>query len=119
MKTIRGVPLRKPAARINWDDTCKAACVELHQHIINQPLAHWSPFELINDDNCLVSMTDASDEGVAVCLFVVPKPDASKPDDGRPEGSLHCNTGCDKLIDTVYWTRVNVAGTRMKLSSLG
>ena len=27
-------------------------------------------------DNCLVSMTDASDEGVAGCLFVVQKPDA-------------------------------------------
>ena len=40
------------------------------------PLAYWSPFELINDDNCLVSMTDASDDGVAGCLFVVKKADA-------------------------------------------
>ena len=63
-------------ARINWDDACIAACIELHDHIVNQPLAYWSPFDLINDDNCLVSMTDASDEGVAGCLFVVQKPDA-------------------------------------------
>ena len=29
-----------PRARINWDDTCKAACVELHAHITNRPLGH-------------------------------------------------------------------------------
>ena len=65
-----------PRARINWDETCLAACLELHQHIVNQPLAYWSPVDLINDDNCLISMTDASDEGVAGCLFVVRKADA-------------------------------------------
>ena len=65
-----------PRAHINWDDTCKAACIELHDHIVNRPLAYWSPFELINDDNCLVAMTDASDEGVAGCLFVVKNADA-------------------------------------------
>ena len=65
-----------PRARINWDEACKNACIELHDHIVNRPLAYWSPFELINDDNCLVSMTDASDDGVAGCLFVVKKADA-------------------------------------------
>ena len=64
---------KAPKARINWSDECKNACIELHEHIVNQPLAFWSPFELINS---LVSMTDASDEGVAGCLFVVRKPDA-------------------------------------------
>ena len=28
-----------PRARINWDDTCEAACMELHQHIFNRPTA--------------------------------------------------------------------------------
>ena len=65
-----------PRARINWDDACKTACDEFHDHIVNRPLAYWSPFELINDDNCLVSMTDASDDGVAGCMFVVQKADA-------------------------------------------
>ena len=62
---------KAPNARINWRDECKNACIELHEHMLNQPLAFWSPFDLINDDNCIVSMTDASDEGVAGCLFVV------------------------------------------------
>jgi hypothetical protein len=51
-----------PRARINWGEACQTACIELHDHIVNRPLAYWSPFELINDDNCLVSMTDASDD---------------------------------------------------------
>ena len=67
---------KAPKARINWSDECINACIELHAHIVNQPLAFWSPLDLINEDNCLVSMTDASDEGVAGCLFVVRKPDA-------------------------------------------
>ena len=24
-----------PRARANWDDACKSACVELHEHILN------------------------------------------------------------------------------------
>ena len=43
---------------------------------MNRPLAYWSPFKLINDDNCLISMTDDSGDGVAGCLFVVKKADA-------------------------------------------
>ena len=68
---------KAPKARINWSDECKNACIELHEHIVNQPLAFWSPFNLINDDNFLVSMTDTSGEWVAGCLFVVKKADAT------------------------------------------
>ena len=35
-----------PKARINWSDECKNACGQLHKHIVNQPLAFWSPFNL-------------------------------------------------------------------------
>ena len=29
-----------PRARINWDEACKNACIELHDHIVNRPLAY-------------------------------------------------------------------------------
>ena len=62
---------KAPTARINWSEECVNACIELHEHIVNQPLAFWSPFDLINDDNCLVSMTDAivMKESLDVCLW--------------------------------------------------
>ena len=67
---------KAPKVRINWNDECKTSCIELHENIVNQPLAYWSPLDLINDDNRLISKTDASDEGVAGCMFVVRKADA-------------------------------------------
>ena len=61
---------------VKWGEDCIQACLELYEHITNRPMAYWSPFNLITDDNCLVSMTDASDDAVSGSLFVVRKPDA-------------------------------------------
>ena len=105
-----------PRARINWDDDCMAACTELHNHIVNRPLAYWSPFELIHDDTCLVSMIDASDEGVAGCLFVAWKPDAR---DVTMEDlkDHHMATLIAMMPSTPrYWMSVKEAGTHMRLS---
>ena len=62
--------------RLQWPDECTEACHELHKHIANQPLAHWSPHSILTALTCLIAMTDASDDAVAISLFVVKQSDA-------------------------------------------
>ena len=61
---------------VKWGEECIQACKELYEHITNRSMAYWSPFDLITEDNCLIAMTDASDDAVSGSLFVVRKLDA-------------------------------------------
>ena len=62
--------------RLQWPQECLDACQELNDHITNQPLASWSPASLLTEHTCLVAMTDASDDAIAISLFVVKMADA-------------------------------------------
>ena len=68
--------------RIRWDHECDAAMAELRERMRNMPRKMYDPFELLDDDHCLVIMGDAAETGIGAGLFMVQKGNA---DDVVPE----------------------------------
>ena len=64
--------------RMKWTEECKAACHELYEHITNRPYRYLKPETMIDDDHCLVIVTDASDDAIGMTLVRVNKPCASQ-----------------------------------------
>jgi len=62
--------------QIRWGDAQRTACASLTELITTRPLLYLDPRTLVDDEHCLVTMTDASDTGIGLNLFRVKRPDA-------------------------------------------
>jgi site-specific DNA-cytosine methylase len=62
--------------QIKWGDAQRTACASLTGLITTRPLLYLDPRTLVDDEHCLVTMTDASDTGIGLNLFRVKRPDA-------------------------------------------
>ena len=56
----------KGEERMRWTEECKMACRELHEHITKRPYKFLKPETMIDDDHCLVIVTDASDDAIGI-----------------------------------------------------
>ena len=61
-----------------WTPECQDSLEELRTRMTGRQRAHCNPDTLIDDDHCLVIMSDASDVGVGSALWLVNRADASK-----------------------------------------
>ena len=61
-------------SKVDWGDEQRAACLELMAVLKKQPYAYFDPDTMLDDDHCLIAITDASDTAVGACLFIVKKP---------------------------------------------
>ena len=61
-----------------WTPECQDSLEELRARMTGLPRSHCNPDTLIDNDHCLVIMSDASDVGVGSALWLVNRADASK-----------------------------------------
>ena len=76
LNAIGQTPNRKDIAQ-RWHREFPPVHARLRAMLHNIPRAALDPATLVDDNHCLVQVTDASDTGVAVALFRVRRPDAS------------------------------------------
>ena len=74
MDAANAAPSQK--AKVVWGPSCIDACTYLTSLITNAPRAMWNPDTLLDDNHCLATMSDASDDAYSCCLFIVNCPNA-------------------------------------------
>jgi len=64
-------------AKVEWYPTCDTACRYLESLIESAPRAMWNPDTLLDENQCLAALSDASDTAAGICLYVVNEPNAN------------------------------------------
>ena len=64
-------------AKVDWYPTCDQACLFLESLIESAPRAMWNPDTILDDNQCIAALSDASDTAAGICLYVVNEPNAN------------------------------------------
>ena len=67
MDAANAAPSQK--AKVVWGPSCIDACTYLTSLITNAPRAMWNPATILDENHCLATMSDASDDAYSCRLF--------------------------------------------------